>query len=191
MTFNTAPLAVYLTFFRLALAAIPIAIVAPVARAQQSLPPAIAQPGAVTVLTVHAVGAQIYECQPDAAGKLGWQFREPIASLLVDGRTVGRHFAGPSWELADGSLVVGKVEGRAPGASADDIPWLKLEGSSGRGKFANVNVVQRINTKGGALTGACDNAGALTAVPYASDYVFLTKGRAIPLALPATKDHAQ
>ena len=61
------------------------------------------------VATIHAQGAQVYECNADAAGKLVWQFREPIATLIVDGKTVGRHYAGPNWEMADGSAVVAKV----------------------------------------------------------------------------------
>jgi Protein of unknown function (DUF3455) len=46
------------------------------------------------MLTVHAEGAQIYECKVNS-GKLVWQFREPIAALIADGKTVGRHYAGP------------------------------------------------------------------------------------------------
>jgi Protein of unknown function (DUF3455) len=146
------------------------------ARAEETLPPAIVAPGLKTVLAVHAVGAQIYECKADSAGKPGWQFREPIATLILDGKTVGRHFAGPSWELPDGSQVTGKVIGRADGATPDDIPWLKLEASAARGQFAKVAIIQRIHTKGGALSGACDQIGALIAMPYASDYVFLGEG---------------
>ena len=56
-----------------------------------------------------------------------WTFREPIASLMRDGVTVGRHFAGPTWELADGGRVQGQVTGRAPGATPEDAPWLKLD----------------------------------------------------------------
>ena len=59
-------------------------------------------------------------------GKLGWRFREPIATLLVEGKTVGRHYAGPRWELADGSAVAGKLESKADGATPSDIPWLTL-----------------------------------------------------------------
>ena len=176
MTFKAKLPMVRGTAFRSALVGIAISALAVTTRAQPALPPAIAAPGMVVVMTAHAVGAQIYECAADAAGKTAWRFREPIASLMVDGTTVGRHFAGPSWELADGSLVVGKVSGRADGAAADDIPWLKLDGSSGRGQFAKITVVQRINTKGGALAGSCGAAGDMSAVPYASDYVFLAKG---------------
>src|SRR5919197_2405492 len=83
--------------------------------ASAQTPDAIAAPGETTVATFHAQGAQIYECKADSAGKLTWQFREPIATLLLDGKTVGRHYAGPNWEHMDGSAVVGKVTGRAPG----------------------------------------------------------------------------
>src|SRR5271154_2192494 len=103
------------------------------AKAQTPLPDAIAAPGESVVLTVHAEGAQVYECKAGADGKLAWAFREPIATLIVDGKTVGRHYAGPNWELSDSSAVVGRATGNAPGATSDDIPWLKLEVVSGRG----------------------------------------------------------
>jgi hypothetical protein len=107
-----------------------------------------------------AEGAQIYECKADAGGKLAWQFREPIASLIMDGKTVGRHFAGPGWELADGSFVRGKVAGRAPEATAKDIPLLKLEVASqrGAGQFTGASTIQRINTKGGVAEGRVSRA---------------------------------
>ena len=98
------------------------------------VPDAIAAaPGEARMLTIHAQGAQIYECKADNSGKLVWQFREPIASLFVDGKTVGRHYAGPTWEMTDGTMVTGKVTGRAPGATAKDIPLLKLQVASQRG----------------------------------------------------------
>ena len=97
------------------------------------LPDVIAAPGEPVVLTMHAEGAQVYECKAGADGKLGWAFREPIATLLADGKTVGRHYAGPNWEHSDGSAVTGKVVGSVPGAAANDIPWLKLEVASRRG----------------------------------------------------------
>ena len=119
-------------------------------------PDAIATaPGEAPILTVHAKGAQIYECKADSSGKLVWQFREPIASLFVDGKTVGRHYAGPNWELTDGGAVTAKVAGRAPGATPKDIPLLKLEVTSrrGRGQLSNAMAIQRINTKGGTAEG--------------------------------------
>jgi hypothetical protein len=95
------------------------------------------------------------------------------------GRTVGRHYAGPTWEHADGSSVTAKVVGTAPGATAADIPWLKLEVAErrGSGALAGADVVQRINAAGGVLHGACERAGSLRSVPYAADYVFRRKDR--------------
>jgi hypothetical protein len=145
---------------------------------EKPLPDAIAAPGETAVLTVHAEGAQVYECKAGADGKLAWAFREPIATLLADGKTIGRHYAGPNWEHSDGSAVVGKAAGNAPGATPNDIPWLKLAVTSQRGSgiLTGVTTVQRINTSGGKLEGACDTAGATRSVPYSADYVFLRKG---------------
>jgi hypothetical protein len=158
-----------------------LAIVAAAARASAAaaqVPPALAAPGESTVITLHAEGAQIYECKPGNDGKLAWAFREPIATLLLDDKTVGRHYAGPNWEHVDGSAVTAKAVANAPGQSAGDIPWLKLEatGHRGSGTLAGITTVQRINTSGGVHAGACDRAGALYSAPYAADYVFLRKG---------------
>ena len=148
------------------------------AAAETPLPDAIAAPGETTVLSVHAEGAQVYECKAGTNGKLGWAFREPIATLMADGKTVGRHYAGPNWEDADGSAVTGKAIGNAPGATAGDIAWLKLEviAHRGSGALSGVTTVQRINTQGGQLAGACDKVGATKSAPYSADYVFLRKG---------------
>jgi hypothetical protein len=146
--------------------------------AETSLPDAITAPGEAIVLTVHAEGAQVYECKVGPDGKPAWAFREPIATLLVDGKTVGRHYAGPNWELSDGSAVAGKVAGSAPGATAKDIAWLKLDVASHRGSGAltAATTVQRINTRGGKLDGACEEPSAFRSAPYSADYVFLHKG---------------
>jgi hypothetical protein len=148
------------------------------ATAQTPLPEAVAAPGETVVLTLHAEGAQVYECKAGADGKLAWAFREPTATLLLDGKTVGRHYAGPNWEHIDSSAVVGKAVGNAPGATPDDIPLLKLTVTSGRGTgiLSGVTTVQRINTAGGKLEGACDKPGSYRNAPYSADYVFLRKG---------------
>lgn len=146
--------------------------------AADALPDAIAGPGESVVLSVHAEGAQVYECKAGSDGKLAWAFREPIATLLTEGKTIGRHYAGPNWELADSSAVVGKAIGNAPGATPADIPWLKLEVTAHRGSgvLTPVTTVQRINTHGGKLDGACDKAGEFKSAPYSADYIFLKKG---------------
>jgi hypothetical protein len=144
----------------------------------EGLPAEIAADGLSPVLQLHAEGAQIYECKADKDGHLIWQFREPIASLFRDGKTVGRHYAGPTWEV-DSSMIVGKVVAHTPGSTANDIPWLKLQISDTRGDqsgpLKDVTTVQRINTKGGNLEGVCGKIGDLQAEPYSADYVFLGK----------------
>ena len=148
------------------------------AAAETPLPDAIAAPGEAVILTLHAEGAQVYDCKPGGDGKPAWAFREPIATLMADGKTVGRHYAGPNWEYGDGSAVVGKAAGNAPGATASDIAWLKLTVVSQRGSgvLSGITTVQRINTQGGKLDGACEKPGATRSAPYSADYVFLRKG---------------
>jgi hypothetical protein len=142
-------------------------------KAPSSIVGALAWP--VAMLAASATSAQI----PDAvAAPNDAVVREPIATLLVDGKTVGRHFAGPGWELADGSAVTGKVAGRAAGATPKDIPLLKLEAVShrGSGQLSGVTTIQRLNTKGGVVEGSCEAAGTFLSVPYSADYTFLRKG---------------
>jgi hypothetical protein len=143
------------------------------------MPPAIVAPGETTVATLHAEGAQIYECKAGGDAKLTWVFREPIATLFLNDKTVGRHYAGPTWELTDGSSVMGKSVSNSVGATANDIPWLKLDvvNRRGSGMLADITTVQRINTHGGVAQGACDQAGAFRSVPYSADYSFLSKTR--------------
>ena len=152
------------------------ALVATEAAAQMPAP--IAAPGETGIVTLHAEGAQIYDCKAGTDGKLVWAFREPIATLLLDGKTVGRHYAGPNWDHIDGSGVTAKGAGSAPGKTANDIPWLKLEVTArrGNGVLAAATTVQRINTVGGVMSGACDKAGAFHSAPYSTEYVFLRKG---------------
>jgi hypothetical protein len=142
------------------------------------MPAAIDAPGQTVVATLHAEGAQVYECKADAQGKPTWQIREPIATLVLDGRTMGRHYAGPTWEHIDGSMIVGKVAGIVFGATPNDIPWLRLEvvDRRGKGMLSGVTTVQRINTKGGSAQGQCDNTGVYLSVPYSAEYVFLRGG---------------
>jgi len=151
---------------------------APTAAAE--VPAAIAVPGEVLVTTVHAVGAQVYECKSDSNGKLVWQFREPVATLVVDGKTVGRHYAGPSWEMTDGSAVSGKATARAPGAAPADIPLLKLEATAwhGTGQLTGVTTIQRLNTHGGNADTPCDSLHSFLSVPYSADYAFYKKAAA-------------
>ncbi|MGC2782167.1 MAG: DUF3455 domain-containing protein [Bradyrhizobium sp.] len=154
------------------------AVIGRAGAAETTIPDALVAAGEKAVLTLHAEGAQVYECKAGTDGKLAWAFREPIASLFQDGKTVGRHYAGPNWEHQDGSIVGGRVQGTAVGATENDIPWLKLEVVAHRGAkgaLSDITTVQRINTAGGKLGGACETAGQFRSVAYSADYVFLRK----------------
>jgi Protein of unknown function (DUF3455) len=148
---------------------------APGVAAPVAAPPAFAVADRATVLEVHGVGAQIYQCEPDSSGRTVWTFREPIATLIRDGKTIGRHYAGPSFELDDGGVVKGKLAMSAPGGGPGDIPLLKLTVAERRGAGALTwaSVILRLNTHGGALSGACAGVGDLRAEPYSADYAFL------------------
>jgi hypothetical protein len=139
------------------------------------LPEAIAVKDGAAVATLQAAGAQIYTCFRNAKGALEWTFREPVAALLQDGKTVGRHFVGPTWEFADGTHVVGKLSGKTAGETPKDIPWLKLAitAPASSGPAAGATTILRIDTKGGGFEGACSSEGELHAEPYAATYVFV------------------
>ena len=165
-----------MAYLRIAAAAAALTLLASGSAFAAEVPDSLAVTGDVVVLRVHAEGAQIFQCKSDNAGHLLWQFREPIASLFSEDATVGRHYAGPTWQI-ENSVVVGKTVARSRGATPRDIPWLRLDvvEHRGDGKLQDVSAIQRINTRGGNLEGRCQSAGALRAVAYSADYIFLRK----------------
>jgi len=141
----------------------------------ENLPASIAIKAGVPVAKLQGAGAQIYVCAKNAVGALNWTFREPVATLLDGGKTVGRHFVGPTWEFDDGTRVVAETVGKAPGATAKDISWLKLSVKEvpKSGLVAGATSVLRVDTKGGVFEGACDSEGELHSEPYVATYVFV------------------
>jgi hypothetical protein len=129
---------------------------------------------ATLVLQVRGEGVQIYTCANDT--DWAWKLKAPDATLLdQDGKAIGKHFAGPTWQLNDGSEVQGKLlEARQqPGT----IPWLILSAKStgSGGRLSQVDVVRRTETRGGlAPSTGCDAAhsGAEVRVPYSATYSF-------------------
>lgn len=155
-----------------------VAALLPSVALHAQVPAEINEPNATIVAIYHAEGIQLYECSAASNGKLMWTFREPVATLVShQNLTVGRHYAGPHWELSDGSAIGGRLIARAPGKTSDDIPLLKLDAINhrGDGKLEHVDVIQRINTKGGVAAGPCDDAGQFRSVPYSADYTFLRR----------------
>jgi hypothetical protein len=135
--------------------------------------------GSMTLI-VPAKGVQIYECRASKAGGYEWAFVGPEAELFdTTGERIGRHYAGPHWEAADGSKVAAKLIARADAPKAGDIPWLLLGAKSvgPEGSFSKVTSIQRVNTVGGVAPKAgCSegNAGTPARIPYTADYYFFT-----------------
>jgi len=128
-------------------------------------------------MTVGARGVQVYECRTrEDGGGHDWVFVAPDADLLdAQGKTIGRHGAGPYWQAADGSRVVGTVKSRADAPASGSIPWLLLttKSSGPAGAFSNVTSIQRVNTVGG-IAPATPCTAQLTGTParvsYTADY---------------------
>ena len=135
--------------------------------------------GQKLMMSTTGVGEITYECREkkDMAGAHEWAFVAPVATLYsMDRKTVGKYYAGPTWEAADGSRVTGKQVAVAP-ASAGNIPLqlVKAEPAMGQGAVQGVAYIQRLNTKGGvAPAAACDASakGQRKQVAYEADYVF-------------------
>ena len=131
---------------------------------------------------VRAKGVQVYECRAkkDQAGGYEWAFVAPEADLFdVNGKALGRHYAGPRWQSTDGSTIVGTLKERADAPAANAIPWLLLSAKSvgPDGAFSRVTSIQRVNTVGGvAPQEGCSQASAGTAarINYTADYYFFT-----------------
>ena len=87
----------------------------------------VARDGAV-IATFHAEGAQIYQCKPAfrkvsvGSSRAGLALREPVATLIVDGKSFGRHYAGPNWDHIDGSGVKGRVVPPRPAQAQMILP---------------------------------------------------------------------
>ena len=139
--------------------------------------PAQAASPKVTVLL--GEGAQIYECRQTATG-FAWRLKAPDATLTdAAGRRIGHHFAGPSWQAEDGSIVTGEVLAAGDAMQADAIAWLVLKAKthSGAGLFSAVSYIVRSATVGGAAPASgCDPAhsGAETRVGYSATYTFFS-----------------
>ena len=104
-------------------------------------------------LTLYARGVQIYLCRAVAGdpAKYEWAFKAPEADLFdAQGHQVGRHFAGPSWELTDGSKVVGKVKSKTDAPDGKGVAWLLLDAVQASGPtLGKVQSIERIDTVGG------------------------------------------
>jgi hypothetical protein len=128
--------------------------------------------GHKVVAHAYAEGVQIYRWNGTS-----WSFVGPEAVLYHDEEgdgEFGMHYAGPTWESASGSKVVGTVVDRCT-PDPDAIPWLLLKATSteGPGIFHGVTYIQRVNTEGGKAPGdPGEFVGQEVEVPYTAEYYF-------------------
>ena len=118
-------------------------------------------------------------CKKESDG-YRWVFSAPDAALFdAAGRQIGIHFAGPTWQMEDGSKIVGEVEARAPAPEPHAITWLRLRVKShaGNGVLSSVGLVRRVETHGGtAPETPCDatQAAVQARMRYTARYLFYT-----------------
>jgi hypothetical protein len=113
-------------------------------------------------------GDQVYGCVDGH-----WALKAPDAKLLdQEGSVIGRHFAGPTWQLNDGSWVKGRAVAKQGAPDTTAVPWLLLESVGGTGRLGTVRFIQRAETHGGnAPDGSCSQSAVLR-VPYTATYSF-------------------
>lgn len=137
--------------------------------------------GHTLAMTALGTGELAYECKAKAnmADAWEWVFAGPMAVLVdkASNKPVGKYYAGPTWEAADGSKVTGKQLAVSPSPNAASIPLQLVQAApaTGNGAMSGVTYIQRMNTRGGiAPADACGaaNAGAKKTVKYEADYLF-------------------
>ena len=131
--------------------------------------------GLKLILRAHAEGDQIYVCKAEGAGH-SWVLKAPQAELFEHRKSIGKHFGGPTWELDDGSRVVGKLLAKADSPDKNAIPRLLISAveHAGKGRLSTVTHIQRINTTGGKAPDKCGAAdeGKEVRAAYTADYFF-------------------
>jgi Protein of unknown function (DUF3455) len=171
-TFNRT-LALYAKRVGMIASALAVACMAPDSFAQTEKEPIDVPSHSKLLLRAIGSGDQVYGCVNGS-----WALTAPDAKLLnKEGSVIGRHFAGPTWQLNDGSWVKGKAVAKQVAPDATAVPWLLLESVSGTGRFGAVRFIQRTGTHGGnAPDGSCSQS-ATRRVPYTATYSFYGAGQ--------------
>jgi len=137
--------------------------------------------GVRVVLQAKGDGVQIYTCTSTPGGAK-WVLKAPDAKLLdASGKSIGAHFAGPTWKLNDGSQVQGELLANKPAPEAGSVAWLLLRAKAGTasGALANVAYIRRTETHGGAAPASgckgAQDSGKTVQVPYAATYTFYSE----------------
>ena len=151
-----------------------------------TIPPPLALPQTGASLLLHAIGrgVQIYTCSASTIGgntSYAFALTAPDATLYDEQmHAIGKHSAGPTWTLTDGSNVVGALQAKSPSPTPAAVPWLllKVASNNGAGRLARATFVHRLNTSGGlAPASGCDagTVGKQARVDYTADYYFWGK----------------
>lgn len=147
---------------------------------QEDLPAPIRVPdGQRAFLHTVGTGELTYECREkkDMAGSFEWAFAGPVATLAdLNGQSVGKYYAGPTWESNDGSKVTGKQLAVSPHTPGNiPLQLVQANPATGTGVMQGVSYIQRLNTKGGvapALPCGAEQKGQRQQVAYQADYLF-------------------
>jgi hypothetical protein len=150
-----------------------VACMAPYSIAETAIESIDVPPHSRLLLRAVGSGDQVYGCF-----NRSWVLKAPDAKLLdQEGAVIGRHFAGPTWQLNDGSWVKGKAVAKQVAPDATAVPWLLLESIGGTGRLGAVRFIQRTGTHGGnAPAGRCSQRAVLR-VPYTATYSFYEAGQ--------------
>lgn len=138
------------------------------------------QPGQTLALVLKGTGVQIYVCgaSREEEGKYQWLLKAPEAELTSSrGKSMGKHYGGPTWEAEDGSKVVARVIASDKDTDPNTIPWLLLSATSnsGTGIFSRTTGIQRLYTVSGkAPIDGCDrdHLGREARISYSAQYYF-------------------
>lgn len=120
-----------------------------------------------------ATGFQIYVCRPDAQGNPAWTLKAPEAELFDEqGKVIGRHFGGPTWQLNGGSQITGRMVAKVDAPDPRAIPWLlvTVTSNSGKGGLSRVTSIQRVNTVSGLPPAAAECNASSGEIEFKSSY---------------------
>ena len=143
------------------------------------VPAALNPPADATLEAAFAArGVQIYTCAaPAAGGAPAWTLKAPHAVLFKGFDTAAIHFAGPSWQANDGSLVTGTRTASDPGPDPTAIAWLLLQArptsapvSSPTSPGSSASTPRAASRRRPAATPS--HLGAQVLVPYRANYFF-------------------
>ena len=70
-------------------------------------------------------GRSDYESKPNPSGGFQWSLKAPEANLKgLSGEILGKHGAGPSWTMNDGSSIVGNIPPLKTLVASKGVHWL-------------------------------------------------------------------